>query len=257
MTVKIYGPTASRAARALWIVHELGIPFEHVAMEMKDLKNADYLKINPNGKVPALVDGDFKLFEFDGDQPLSRRQARQGRILPGQSRGPGGLPSVELLGHDRGREAPAHHPDRHVHDGAGQAQARGRRRGAEGAAQAVRRAERRAAGPRLSARLELHCGRPQPGVDLQLGQADQVRLRRPSPRPAPGSTVACRGRPTRRRARRSSSIAERGPPGPHHDHERTWRSALPKTLLRPAPAAAPRTRRQRPLAATAAAAPPG
>ena len=63
MTIKIYGPTASRAARALWIVHELGIPFEHVAMEMKDLKGADYLKINPNGKVPTLVDGDFKLFE--------------------------------------------------------------------------------------------------------------------------------------------------------------------------------------------------
>ena len=63
MTIKIYGPTASRAARALWIVHELGIPFEHVAMEMKDLKGAEYLKINPNGKVPALVDGDFKLFE--------------------------------------------------------------------------------------------------------------------------------------------------------------------------------------------------
>src|SRR5258708_40324183 len=32
-------------------------------MEMKDLKGADYLKINPNGKVRALVDGDFKLFE--------------------------------------------------------------------------------------------------------------------------------------------------------------------------------------------------
>jgi len=63
VTVKIYGPTASRASRALWIVHELGIPFEHVGMEMKDLKNADYLKVNPNGKVPTLVDGDFKLFE--------------------------------------------------------------------------------------------------------------------------------------------------------------------------------------------------
>ena len=63
MTVKIYGPTASRATRALWIVHELGIPFEHVPVEMKDLKNADYLAINPNGKVPALVDGDFRLFE--------------------------------------------------------------------------------------------------------------------------------------------------------------------------------------------------
>ena len=63
VTVKIYGPTASRAARSLWIVHELGIPFEHMGMEMKDLKGAEFLKINPNGKVPALVDGDFKLFE--------------------------------------------------------------------------------------------------------------------------------------------------------------------------------------------------
>jgi len=63
VTIKIYGPAASRAARALWIVHELGVPFEHVPMEMKDLKGPDYLKINPNGKVPTLVDGDFKLFE--------------------------------------------------------------------------------------------------------------------------------------------------------------------------------------------------
>jgi glutathione S-transferase len=63
VTIKIYGPSASRASRALWIVHELGIPFEHIAVEMKDLKSAEYLKVNPNGKVPTLVDGDFKLFE--------------------------------------------------------------------------------------------------------------------------------------------------------------------------------------------------
>mgnify|MGYP006292189547 CR=1 FL=1 len=63
MTVKIYGPTASRASRALWVVHELGIDFEHVPVEMKDLKNAEFIKVNPNGKVPAMVDGDFRLFE--------------------------------------------------------------------------------------------------------------------------------------------------------------------------------------------------
>ena len=63
MTVKIYGPTATRAMRALWIVRELEIPFEHVPIEMKDLKGAEYLKINPNGKIPAMVDGEFKLFE--------------------------------------------------------------------------------------------------------------------------------------------------------------------------------------------------
>jgi len=63
VTIQIYGPTASRAARALWIAHELDIPFEHVGMEMKDLKTPEYMKVNPNGKVPTLVDGDFKLFE--------------------------------------------------------------------------------------------------------------------------------------------------------------------------------------------------
>jgi glutathione S-transferase len=63
VTIKIYGPAASRASRALWIVHELGIPFEHIPIEMKDLKGPDYLKVNPNGKVPTLVDGDYKLFE--------------------------------------------------------------------------------------------------------------------------------------------------------------------------------------------------
>jgi glutathione S-transferase len=62
-TIKIYGPAQSRAARALWICHELGIDHEHVPMEMKDLKSADFLAINPNGKAPAMVDGDLKLFE--------------------------------------------------------------------------------------------------------------------------------------------------------------------------------------------------
>jgi glutathione S-transferase len=32
-------------------------------MEVKDLKTPEYMKVNPNGKVPTLVDGDFKLFE--------------------------------------------------------------------------------------------------------------------------------------------------------------------------------------------------
>ncbi len=63
MTVKIYGPTASRAARALWIVNELGVPFEHEPTEMKDLKTPEFLAINPNGKAPAMVDGNLKLFE--------------------------------------------------------------------------------------------------------------------------------------------------------------------------------------------------
>ena len=138
MTIKIYGPTASRAARASWIVHELDIPYEHIAVEMKDLKIADYLKINPNGKVPTMVDGDFKLFESMAiNLYLATKHDKDG-FMPAEPRGPGAVQPVELLGHDRGREAAAHHPDRHVHDRARQAQAGRRGRGAEGAAQAVR-----------------------------------------------------------------------------------------------------------------------
>jgi len=61
--VQIYGSGQSRAARALWICHELGIDFEHKVMEMKDTKSPEFLAINPNGKMPAMVDGDLKLFE--------------------------------------------------------------------------------------------------------------------------------------------------------------------------------------------------
>lgn len=61
--VKIYGPSASRAARALWICHELGIDHEQIPIEMKNLKTPEFLAINPNGKVPAMVDGDVTLFE--------------------------------------------------------------------------------------------------------------------------------------------------------------------------------------------------
>ena len=61
--VRVLGESFVWDAVALWIVHELGVPFEHIAKEMKELKNPDYLQINPNGKVPTLVDGDFKLFE--------------------------------------------------------------------------------------------------------------------------------------------------------------------------------------------------
>jgi glutathione S-transferase len=63
VTVKIYGPTASRASRALWIVNEIEVPFEHVQLEMKQLKEPEFLAVNPNGKAPAMTDGDFKLFE--------------------------------------------------------------------------------------------------------------------------------------------------------------------------------------------------
>ena len=64
MGVKIYGVPGSRADRSLWAIEETGIEYEHVKTNFGEESKADeYLEINPNGRIPALIDGDLKLFE--------------------------------------------------------------------------------------------------------------------------------------------------------------------------------------------------
>ena len=66
--VKIYGTPGSRANRTLWLAQELkqetGLDYEMVPTHfMKDAKTPEYLAINPNGRVPAMDDDGFRLFE--------------------------------------------------------------------------------------------------------------------------------------------------------------------------------------------------
>jgi glutathione S-transferase len=62
--ITLYGISASRAFRPLWMLEELGLAYEHVKTNFTgDNKQPDYLAINPNGRIPALVDGETVLFE--------------------------------------------------------------------------------------------------------------------------------------------------------------------------------------------------
>jgi glutathione S-transferase len=58
MTLKIYGISASRAARPLWVALELGAPFEHIAMTYKAgaTRTPEFLALNPNGHIPVVCD---------------------------------------------------------------------------------------------------------------------------------------------------------------------------------------------------------
>ena len=58
MTLKIYGIGPSRAVRPIWTALELGVPFELVATPYADgaTRTPEFLAINPNGHIPALVD---------------------------------------------------------------------------------------------------------------------------------------------------------------------------------------------------------
>jgi glutathione S-transferase len=61
---RLYGISGSRAIRAIWGIEETGIAYEHIPVSYgADSKGADYLAVNPNGRIPALVDGDLQLFE--------------------------------------------------------------------------------------------------------------------------------------------------------------------------------------------------
>jgi glutathione S-transferase len=63
--LRIYGVARTRAFRALWIAQELGLDYEHVPIEIgpAGARKADYLAINPNGRLPAIDDGGFVLWE--------------------------------------------------------------------------------------------------------------------------------------------------------------------------------------------------
>lgn len=58
MGLTIYGIPASRAVRPLWAATELGLDFQHVelAYQNRGTRTPEFLAINPNGHVPALVD---------------------------------------------------------------------------------------------------------------------------------------------------------------------------------------------------------
>jgi glutathione S-transferase len=63
--LKLYGGIRSRASIVQWYLEELEVPYEFVLLNMEagEHRQPEYLAINPIGKVPAIVDDNFKLWE--------------------------------------------------------------------------------------------------------------------------------------------------------------------------------------------------
>jgi glutathione S-transferase len=64
--LKIWGRANSvNVQKVLWCLRELDLPYERIDAGMAFGRNrdADYLAMNPNGRVPTLVDGDYVLWE--------------------------------------------------------------------------------------------------------------------------------------------------------------------------------------------------
>lgn len=82
-------PNSVNVQKVLWCLDELDLDFERIDAGMQFGRNTepDYLAMNPNGRIPTLVDGDFVLWESNaimrflclahgGDAPLYPRMPR-------------------------------------------------------------------------------------------------------------------------------------------------------------------------------------
>jgi glutathione S-transferase len=63
--VKIYGSPRTSASRCYLLLEELDIPYQVMPVDLAkgEQKAPEYMQLNPNAKVPALVDGDKVLWE--------------------------------------------------------------------------------------------------------------------------------------------------------------------------------------------------
>ncbi len=62
--ITLFGQARSRAARSLWMLEEIRVPYEHVpTAPYTESRAPDYLRINPNGHIPSLDDSGFILWE--------------------------------------------------------------------------------------------------------------------------------------------------------------------------------------------------
>ncbi len=89
--IKLYGFPPTRTIRALWTLRELGVDFEFVNVNMMagEHHRPEFLALNPAGKLPVLVDGDFVLTESVAMVLYLAAQYPEKRLLPpaGEARG--------------------------------------------------------------------------------------------------------------------------------------------------------------------------
>ena len=57
--IQLHGVRMSRASRCMWMLEEIGLRYESVPVSFAgDVQKPDYKKLNPNARVPTLVDED-------------------------------------------------------------------------------------------------------------------------------------------------------------------------------------------------------
>jgi glutathione S-transferase len=82
--MKVYYAPNTRAVRIVWLLNELGLPYdlERFTLGAPQMRAAQYLKVNPMGRVPTLEDGDVTLSESGAIVEYLLARCAHGKFRP-------------------------------------------------------------------------------------------------------------------------------------------------------------------------------
>jgi glutathione S-transferase len=82
--IKIYHSRRARSARVVWLLEELGVPYELEQVDFKPatLKSPEYLKLHPLGQIPVMQEDGVTIFESGAIVEYLLEKYGQGRLAP-------------------------------------------------------------------------------------------------------------------------------------------------------------------------------
>ena len=82
--LKLHFAPNSRAGRIVWLLEELGLPYDinKMAFHPKDLKSDEHRARHPLGRVPVLEDGDVRIFESGAIVEYVLERHKNGGLKP-------------------------------------------------------------------------------------------------------------------------------------------------------------------------------
>jgi glutathione S-transferase len=82
--IALYHSPRTRSLRVLWLLEELGVPYElrTLSFTADVLKGPEYARVNPLGKVPSITDGELTMFESGAIVEYLIERYGNGRLAP-------------------------------------------------------------------------------------------------------------------------------------------------------------------------------